>query len=292
VVLLGVKVLIRPGDVLAAARRVPGAARAVTGGVDAAATFLLRDRFTAGWDDTGSLPWLEERHIELVRGNGRLTGERTVEVSTGDGAIRRLSARRAVVLATGTCAALPPVPGLAAARPWDNRDVTSAKEVPRRLLVLGGGAIGLEMAQAFRMLGAEEVVVIEAAQRLLPREEPFGGEELRKALEEEGVAVRVGVGVTRVERDGDGPVAVPLEGGVELVGDELGWAGDPGAVHSSDGATTAAHWSLLPSRWALPERRVGRGRGRGRCGGSGRRQTKKMRTTTRDRRHDRRGLGG
>jgi pyruvate/2-oxoglutarate dehydrogenase complex dihydrolipoamide dehydrogenase (E3) component len=190
VVLLGVKVLIRPGDVLAAARRVPGAARAVTGGVDAAATFLLRDRFTAGWDDTGSLPWLEERHIELVRGNGRLTGERTVEVSTGDGAIRRLSARRAVVLATGTCAALPPVPGLAAARPWDNRDVTSAKEVPRRLLVLGGGAIGLEMAQAFRMLGAEVVVVIEAAQRLLPREEPFAGEELRKALEEEGVAVR------------------------------------------------------------------------------------------------------
>src|SRR5205085_9934657 len=105
--------------------------------------------------------------------------------------------------------------------PWDNRDITSAKEVPRRLLVIGGGAIGLEMAQAFRRLGADEVAVIEAAPRLLFREEPFAGDEVGAALEAEGIGVHVGVTVNQVRRSGDGPVTVVLDGGVELTGDEL-----------------------------------------------------------------------
>jgi pyruvate/2-oxoglutarate dehydrogenase complex dihydrolipoamide dehydrogenase (E3) component len=215
------KVLLRPGDVLAAAKRVPGAARAITGGVDAAATFALRDRFTSDWDDSGSLPWLEERGIAIVRGTARLRDERVVEVESPSGRRRRLVARRAVVLATGTAAAIPPVPGLAAALPWDNRDVTAAKEVPRRLLVLGGGAIGLEMAQAFRRLGSEGVTIVEGSPRLLAREEPFAGEEVRAALEGEGIVVHTGASITGVRRDGDGPVTMVLADGRTLTADEL-----------------------------------------------------------------------
>ena len=215
------KVLLRAGDVLAAARRVPGAAPAVTGQVDADATFRHRDDMTNHWDDTKALPWLEERSVVLIRGTGRLTGERTVDVEDGDGTVRHLRARRAVVAATGTGAAMPPIPGLAEARPWDNRTVTATHAVPERLLVLGGGAIGLEMAQAVRRLGSSQVTVIEATPRLLIREEPFAGTEVSEAFEAEGIKVRVGVGVTRVERDGDGPVTAVLADGTELVGDEL-----------------------------------------------------------------------
>jgi pyruvate/2-oxoglutarate dehydrogenase complex dihydrolipoamide dehydrogenase (E3) component len=213
------KTLIRPGDVVAAARRVPGAAEAVTGPIDAAAALAQRDYMTGHWDDSGQLPWLTEHGIELVRGIGRLDGERRVLVSPGD---RTLSARRAVVLATGTRPSLPPVPGLVEAHPWDNRNVTAAEEVPRRFLVLGGGAVGVEMAQAFRRLGAEEVSVVEVAPRLLAREEPFAGEEVRAALESEGVDVVVGASVARVLRpSADGPVTLDLADGTSRTGDEL-----------------------------------------------------------------------
>ena len=111
------------------------------------------------------------------------------------------------MLATGSSAAIPPIPGLSEARPWDNRAVTSAKELPRRLLVLGGGAVGVEMAQAFKRLGSEEVVVLEGADRLLAREEPFAGDELRAAFEAEGITVVTGVRMTAARRAGrDGPV--------------------------------------------------------------------------------------
>ena len=215
------KTLIRPGDVLAAARRVPAAAAAITGALDVDAAFAARNRITGDWDDTGALPWLEERGIVVVRGAGRLVAERRVDVDASDGTVHSLGARRAVVVATGTAAALPPVPGLADARPWDNRDVTAAKQLPRRLLVLGGGAIGVEMAQAYRRLGAEEVTVVEVAPRLLAREEPFAGDEVRVALEAEGIAVHTGVGISRVERNGSGPATAVLADGTELVADEL-----------------------------------------------------------------------
>src|SRR5919108_5727996 len=111
------KTLIRPGDALAAARRVPGAAGAVTGPVDVAAAFAQRDYMTSRWDDQGQLAWLEEKGIELHRGSARLAGERVVDIER-DGAVHRLTARRAVVLATGTRPLIPPIPGLAEARPW------------------------------------------------------------------------------------------------------------------------------------------------------------------------------
>jgi pyruvate/2-oxoglutarate dehydrogenase complex dihydrolipoamide dehydrogenase (E3) component len=206
------KTLIRPGDVVAAARRVPG----VSAELDVAAAFAQRDYMTSSWSDEGQLPWLRSHGISLVRGVARLDGPRAVVVGS-----RRLAARRAVVLATGTRAALPPIPGLAEAQPWDNRDATAVKALPRRLLVLGGGAIGVEMAQAYRRLGSEEVSVVEAAPRLLFREEPFAGEEVRAGLEAEGVRVVVGAVIDRVDRDGtDGPVVMSLAGR-SLVGDEL-----------------------------------------------------------------------
>jgi pyruvate/2-oxoglutarate dehydrogenase complex dihydrolipoamide dehydrogenase (E3) component len=216
------KTLIRPGDVLAAARRAPGAAEAVTGELDADAALAQRDYMTSDWDDAGQLPWLEGKGIELVRGAGRLTGERAVAVAAGDRSTRRLGARRAVVLATGTVPLVPPIPGLPDVRPWDNRSATAAKAVPRRLLVLGGGTVGAELAQAFRRLGAEEVTVVEGADRLLAREEPFAAEEVEAAFQAEGIAVLTGAKMVAARRDGhDGPVVATLEGGRELVGDEL-----------------------------------------------------------------------
>ena len=126
------------------------------------------------------------------------------------------------MLATGSRPFVPPVPGLAEARPWDNRAATSAKEIPRRLLVLGGGAVGAEMAQAFRRLGSEEVVVLEGSDRLLAREEPFAGEELRAAFEAEGITVVTGALMTEARRLGsDGPVVARTADGREFTGDEI-----------------------------------------------------------------------
>ena len=216
------KTLLRPGDALAAAWRAPGAAEAITGRLDVAAAFAQRDYMTAGWRDDGQLRWLESKGIGLIRGTGRLTGERAVEVETADGAIRCLRADIAVVLATGSSPVIPPIPGLSEARPWDNRAATSAKEVPRRLLVLGGGAVGVEMAQAFKRLGCEEVVVLEGADRLLAREEPFAGDELRAAFEAEGITVVTGVRMTAARRLGhDGPVVARVADGREYTGDEI-----------------------------------------------------------------------
>jgi pyruvate/2-oxoglutarate dehydrogenase complex dihydrolipoamide dehydrogenase (E3) component len=205
------KALLRPGDVLAAARRVPGAAQAITGTIDVDAALARRDWATAGWDDEGQVRWLESTGIALERGAGRLVGERAVEVERADGTRVRLESARAVVLATGTSAALPPIPGLAEVGAWDNRSVTATKAVPRRLLVLGGGAIGAEMAQAVHRLGADEVTVVEAGPRLLAREEPFAGDAVSAAFVAEGIDVRTGARVTALRRAGsDGPVVATV----------------------------------------------------------------------------------
>jgi dihydrolipoamide dehydrogenase len=213
------KTLIRPGDVLAAARRVPGAAAAVTGTIDVPAALARRDFMTSSWDDAGQLPWLEDKRIDLVRGTARLDGDRCVVVDS-PGRLRRLRADLAVVLATGTTAAVPPIPGLDQVGAWDNREATAVKEVPERLLVLGGGAVGAEMAQAFRRLGTRELTLVEAAPRLLAREEPFAGEELAAALSAEGVTVRTGVSVIDVRREGR-DVTATLSDGSTAAADEI-----------------------------------------------------------------------
>jgi pyruvate/2-oxoglutarate dehydrogenase complex dihydrolipoamide dehydrogenase (E3) component len=201
------KALLRPGEALEEVARVPGARGAVTGGIDVAEALRRRDAFTSNWDDAGQVSWLDGVGVELIRGHARLVGERAVAVSGTDGAVTRYTATRAVVVATGTSAALPPIPGLAGISTWDNRDITAVNEPPRRLLVIGGGIIGVEMAQAWKWLGSEEVTVIELFGHLLSREEPFAGAELERALTRMGIAVHTSAETERIDREGtDGPV--------------------------------------------------------------------------------------
>jgi pyruvate/2-oxoglutarate dehydrogenase complex dihydrolipoamide dehydrogenase (E3) component len=215
------KALIRPLHALAAARRLPGSSDAVTGTLDAAAVLARRDSFVHDYDDAGQVAWLDGAGIALVRGTGRLAGERRVVVETVDGDAT-LEARHAVVVCTGSAAEMPPVRGLAEARPWTSREVTGMKEVPRRLAVIGGGVVALEMSQAAKGLGAEEVTILERGDRLLPRVEPFAGELVLDGLRAAGVDVRLGTTAERVERDGtDGPVRLHLDDGSVVEADEV-----------------------------------------------------------------------
>jgi len=211
------KTLLRPGEVLAAARRVPGAREAVTGEVDVDATLARRNWMTSDWDDEGQARWVESVGVALVRGHGKLAGPKAVDV---DG--RRLTARKAVVVATGSDPNPPPIPGLADVRHWESREATSAKEVPERLVVIGGGVVGVEMAQAWRRLGAAEVTIVEPGPRLLSREEPFAGEEVRAAFEAEGIVVITGARATSLEQQADdGPVTAVLDDGRRVEADEI-----------------------------------------------------------------------
>lgn len=216
------KALLRPGEALAAVRRVPGAAEAVTGDIDVEAALRRRDAMTANMDDTGQVQWLESVGVELIRGHGRLAGDRLVDVEAEDGSVTRYEAAKAVIIGTGTAAAIPPVEGLREIAIWDNRDITTAKEIPARLLVIGGGVVGTEMAQAWKWLGSDEVTVIEMMPTLLPREEPFAGEALAEALEDMGVTVRTGTRLVRVERPAaDGPVTAHFDDGSHVEADEI-----------------------------------------------------------------------
>lgn len=208
------KALLRPGELLAEARRVPGTAEAVDGSLDAAAVLARRDEVVHDLDDSEQLPWLADKGIELLRGSGRIEAERRVRVGK-----ELLTAERAVVVATGSAPALPPIEGLREARPWTNREGTTAKAVPRRLAVLGGGVAGVELAQAWRALGAE-VTVIERGDRLLEREEPFAGEQVAEALRAYGVDVRLDAAVGAVRAAG-GEVVVEIEGEAPVTADEL-----------------------------------------------------------------------
>ncbi len=216
------KALLAPAHALAAARRRPGARQAVTGTLDANAVLSQRDEVISHLDDGPQASWLDSINAELVRGHGRLDGPSEVTVTASDATVRHLRARRAVVIATGSRARMPPVDGLDMVRVWDNRDVTTAKDVPERLLVLGGGVVGAEMAQAYRRLGASAVTIVEAGDRLLSRYEPWVGEVLAEAFADEGISVVTGARAEQVRRDGsDGPVTLVLDDGTDLVGDEI-----------------------------------------------------------------------
>jgi pyruvate/2-oxoglutarate dehydrogenase complex dihydrolipoamide dehydrogenase (E3) component len=205
------KALLRPGQVVAEAHRVRGVR---VDGLDVEAVFARRDEVVHDLDDAVQLPWLEERGIALVRGHGRLAGERVVEV--GD---ERLTARRAVIVATGTEPAIPPIPGLREAQPWTNREAVNAHEAPASLVVLGGGTVGAEMADAFASFGTK-VTVIEAGPRVLAREEPFAGDEVCAAFAEAGVLVRADTRATAVTHT-DGQVTVELDDGSSVTADRI-----------------------------------------------------------------------
>jgi pyruvate/2-oxoglutarate dehydrogenase complex dihydrolipoamide dehydrogenase (E3) component len=207
------KTLVRPGEALAAARQAPGAREAASGPLDVAAALAWRDFMVSGYDDASASGWLEDKGVEVLRGEAEIVGAGMVLVGG------RVSTAEHVVVATGSEAVVPPVPGLRELEGvWTNREATGLREVPRRLLVLGGGAVGVEMAQAIARLGAE-VVLVEGAGHLLAREPEPLGEALAEALRMDGIDVRTGV-LARSARREDGQYVLDL-GDEELRGDRL-----------------------------------------------------------------------
>jgi pyruvate/2-oxoglutarate dehydrogenase complex dihydrolipoamide dehydrogenase (E3) component len=208
------KALLRPAELLAEVERVPGAQQAITGRIDAQAVLARRDEVIHNLDDASQLRWIEERSITLVRGQARLTGPREVEVAG-----RRLTARRAVVIAVGSGAAVPPIPGLKDIETWISREGTTSKRIPERLLVLGGGVVGCELSQAWATLGSQ-VTLIEAAPRLLVNEEPLASEQLKTSLKALGVDIHTSTKITHAHQD-QGTKYLVDENGNSFAGDEL-----------------------------------------------------------------------
>src|SRR5215217_5423501 len=208
------KGLLRPAEVLAEARRVPGAAEAASGELDVGSVLTRRDEIIHGLDDSSMLPWLEDRGIALYRGWGKLDGEKRVVVGE-----ETIEARRAVILAGGTTPLLPPIDGLADAKPWTNREATTAKRIPESIVIVGGGVVGAEMSQAYVSLGAR-VILVEGERRLLPREEEFACEQVTEALREQGVDIRTGQQAAAVRR-ANGEVSVTLKDGATVTAAEL-----------------------------------------------------------------------
>ena len=207
------KALLRSSHAVAAAKRLGGAKEAVTGDVDAAAVLARRNSFTSNWDDASQVQWLESADIALIRGRATITGEKTIEV---DGTTYTA---HAIALVTGSVHTLPPVPGLAEAKPWGTREGTSAQEVPESLLVIGGGVAGSELATAWAALGAE--ITLAARHGLLGGMEPFAGELVADGMRELGIDVRTGVNPTRVDRDEHGLVTTTFDDGTTLVTSEV-----------------------------------------------------------------------
>ncbi|HEX6344794.1 NAD(P)/FAD-dependent oxidoreductase [Umezawaea sp.] len=213
------KALLRGGAALRAARQVPGAREAVTGELDVAAVLRRRDAFASNWRDDGQVSWLERIGVPLHRGHGRITSARVVEVTGEDGATTTVTARHAVVVATGSGALVPDVEGLRDAAPWTSREAAAARSVPGRLAVIGGGVVASEMATAFNGLGSSVTVL--ARDGVLPLAEPFVGEAVVESLRDRGVSVRVGAEARSVERAGDGTVSITLTTGEQVEADEL-----------------------------------------------------------------------
>ncbi|MCU1359553.1 MAG: pyridine nucleotide-disulfide oxidoreductase [Ilumatobacteraceae bacterium] len=204
------KALLRGPVALAAARAVDGARQAVTAAVDPIATLARRDRFISNDDDTGQLGWLNDAGIHLVRGTAAISGPNEVMVRMRDGSSVQLQARVAVVVCTGTTPAIPAITGLVDALPWTNREATHAHHIPPRLIVLGGGPVGAELATAFRMLGSERVTIVERGPRLLGKLDAAAGDAVRAGMQDLGIDVRTSTQAVSVSRAADGTVSVEL----------------------------------------------------------------------------------
>jgi pyruvate/2-oxoglutarate dehydrogenase complex dihydrolipoamide dehydrogenase (E3) component len=213
------KSLLRPAQALADARAVAGAADAATGSLNVDAVLARRNRFVHDWDDASQVSWLDDNGLDLVRGHGRLVGDRRVAADQGNGTSIELRATVAVSVCTGSRAAVPPVPGLADARPWTSRDATSAASVPPRLAIVGGGVVACEMATVFASFGSR-VTIFERGSRLLGAVPAFAGEAVTGSLRDMGVAVELGTDLERVIRRPDGTVELAV-GGETRVCDEI-----------------------------------------------------------------------
>lgn len=215
------KALLRPGLALEDARSVSGAREAVTGKLNVPAVFKRRDSVVSNWDDSGQVKWLGHATIDLVRGHGRLAGERRVVVTNKDGDQTNLTARHAVAVCTGSRPAIPDVPGLAEAHPWTNREAVSARTVPRRLAILGGGVVACEMATAWKQLGTDEITIIQRGPRLIPKYEPFAGDLLKASFEQREISVLTETTLRLVKRQHDGVARLSLSSGRTLFVDQV-----------------------------------------------------------------------
>lgn len=239
------KALLRPVLALADVGRVDGAREAVTGPIDPVGVFGRRNRYVTDWDDTGQADWVSGIGATLVRGHGRLNGPRRVTVSSSDGEIT-LDAQHAVVVCTGSRAALPDLPGIVEARPWTNRQATDSSTVPRRLAIVGAGGVGVEMATAWQGLGSAVTLLVRGS-GLLPRMEPFVGERIRRGLTDAGVEVRVGVTPRALRRpEAAGPVTVELDDGTDITVDEVLFATGRAPLTDDIGLETVG---LTPGSW-------------------------------------------
>jgi pyruvate/2-oxoglutarate dehydrogenase complex dihydrolipoamide dehydrogenase (E3) component len=204
------KALLRPGEVLAAARRAPGAAEAVTGELDAARVLWHRDQVTGDWDDSSQEEWLADRDIELVRAEAVVREPGVVEAGGRELRYERL------MIATGSVPSIPPIDGLDGVDYWTNREATSVREIPASLIVLGAGPVGCELAQFYARMGTK-VALADIADRLLPRDHPDAGALLQDVLADEGIAIHLG---RKIERVAPG-IEVHVEGGTVLEGERL-----------------------------------------------------------------------
>ncbi|MFI8771742.1 dihydrolipoyl dehydrogenase family protein [Gordonia sp. NPDC062954] len=190
------KGLLGPGAALAAAAALPGARERLSGvAPEPSAVLARRDAITGGRDDSSQVEWAQGAGIDVIRGHGRIVGERVVAV--GD---RRIHAREAVVIATGSTASIPPIDGLRESLPWTSRDATNLVDIPERIVVLGGGVVACEAATWLLDLGVRELTMVVRGNRLLPKSEPFVGEMVAGALTDRGVDIRFGTEIDRVER--------------------------------------------------------------------------------------------
>jgi pyruvate/2-oxoglutarate dehydrogenase complex dihydrolipoamide dehydrogenase (E3) component len=208
------KTLLRPGEALDAARAAPGAAQAVRGPADVPAALAWRDYMVSDYDDAGQVKWLADSGIDLIRGGGSIVEPGVIEV---DG--ERYGASH-IVVATGSEPVIPPIPGLAELEDvWTNREATGVREVPESIVILGGGPVGVEMAQAFAALGSC-VDLVEGMDHILPREPPPLGEALAEALAGDRLRIHLGQRAGSVARDGS-RYLVRFDDGSELAGERL-----------------------------------------------------------------------
>jgi pyruvate/2-oxoglutarate dehydrogenase complex dihydrolipoamide dehydrogenase (E3) component len=208
------KTLLRPGEAIDAALAAPGAAQAVDGAPDTAATLEWRNYIVSGYDDSGQSRWLADTGIELIRGTGRIAEPGVLEVNG-----RRYTARH-IVIATGSEPVIPPIQGLRElGGVWTNREATGVREIPDSLVILGGGPVGVEMAQAFASFGTD-VDLVEGMDHILPREPRPLGEALGEAISGERLRIHLGRRASSVSRDG-GRYVVSFEDGSRLEGERL-----------------------------------------------------------------------
>lgn len=237
------KMMVRAADLLAEARRVPGIAGDVTGVKPdwTPVAKRIREEATTGWDDTIAVERFTDKGGHFVRGRARILGPNQVEVS----GVGVLEARRGLVIATGTTASIPPIPGLAATPYWTNREAVSAESLPRSLAVIGAGVVGCEIGQVYARFGVD-VTIIEAADRPMPAEDADAGDVLAECLRADGIDLRLDAVVEKVSYDDE--FAIHIEGGEPVKADRLlvatgrrptidaeawaalGLAGDPGML--------------------------------------------------------------